>query len=54
MRGGSNSSVGGVAEVNPDPPPLMIVTEVTRPADTFARPTVTIPEEPIALTRILV
>ena len=33
---------------------LMIVTDVTIPADTFALPIVTIPELPTALTRILV
>ena len=54
MSGFSNSRVGGVAELNPDPPPLVMVTDVTRPALTFAFPIVTIPELPRALTKILV
>ena len=40
--------------MNPDPPPLIIVTDVTNPADTFALPIVTIPELPIALTKMFV
>ena len=54
MSGCSNSRTGGVAELNPDPPPFVMVTDVTIPADTFAVPIVTIPELPRALTKILV
>ena len=54
LSGGSNCKDGGEAELNPEPPPLVIVTEVTIPAVTLAVPIVTIPELPIALTIIFV
>ena len=44
----------GVAELNPEPPPFVMVTDVTIPADTFALPMVTIPELPRALTSMFV
>ena len=54
LSGFSNSRTGGVAELNPEPPPFVIVTDVTIPADTFALPIVTMPELPRALTSIFV